>query len=201
MVCPERNCCPALDEAVEKIGATLHWYASAENFLDHGKYLNAPSVLVTEFHLPGESGLALQKTLLRDSINLPVIMFTARPTVQAAVVALERGAEAFVTLPADAYDLAKRIGVALHRQRRAVYRTEMFARLSRQFKTITPREREVLDELIRGRTAAEIGKALYLSPKTVENHLARIRQKAGARNSHALMCDYVRYTLLLDKVV
>lgn len=49
--------------------------------------------------------------------------------------------------------------------------------------SLTPREREVLDHLLRGGSNKETGRLLNISPRTVEVHRARVMQKLGARNT------------------
>ena len=56
---------------------------------------------------------------------------------------------------------------------------------------LTPREREVLTELIAGASNKEAGRHLGISPRTVEVHRARIMEKMGAKNA----ADLVRLTL------
>jgi DNA-binding CsgD family transcriptional regulator len=58
-------------------------------------------------------------------------------------------------------------------------------------KPLTPREREVLERLVAGASNKEVGRALGISPRTVEVHRARIMGKLGARNA----ADLVRIAL------
>ena len=57
--------------------------------------------------------------------------------------------------------------------------------------SLTPRERQVLAEIMAGASNKEAGRALGISPRTIEVHRARIMEKLGARNA----CDLVRIVL------
>jgi DNA-binding CsgD family transcriptional regulator len=59
--------------------------------------------------------------------------------------------------------------------------------------TLTPRERDVLEQLVAGASNKEAGRVLGISPRTIENHRARIMEKLGAKN----VADLVRTALRL----
>ena len=63
------------------------------------------------------------------------------------------------------------------------------------YETLTPREREVLKEIVGGSSNKEIGRDLHLSPRTVEAHRAHIMTKLGAKNA----ADLVRIALGQDR--
>jgi two-component system response regulator FixJ len=66
-----------------------------------------------------------------------------------------------------------------------------FAELER----LTPREREVLEQIVNGASSKEAGRTLSISPRTVEVHRANIMAKLGARN----VADLVRIALALQR--
>lgn len=153
---------------------------SAETFLqiyDRG----APACLVLDIRMPGMSGLDLQQLMRDADESLPTIILTGHGNVPAAVQAIKTGAIDFIEKPADEAQMLAALNEARNvlrdRPRKAIPRTEVQRRLA----ALTPREREVLDQLLLGRINKEIAEALGISQRTVEIHRARVREKMQAR--------------------
>jgi FixJ family two-component response regulator len=167
-----RSMCTLLAAA----GIPAESYASGAAFL--AAYDPArPGCLVLDLRLRGESGLELQDELRRRKATLPIIIVTGHGTVSASVRALKSGAVEFLEKPAPPATLVARIRDALaideSNRRRAAARTTLEKRLAR----LTPRERQVVDLLVTGRTSKEIAASLGLSIRTVEGYRGRIRLK------------------------
>jgi len=166
---------------LEGDGICVATYATAEEFL--ASYLPELSgCLVLDLHLPGISGLELQKILVQKGMQMPIIFFTAQGSVPKAVMALKNGAVDFVEKPFDNKDLLRRIREYLtldaeNRQRRGACLSAAF-----RLASLTPREREVMDHIMAGRLNKHIACQLNICVKTVEFHRARIMEKMGAHS-------------------
>ena len=162
-------------------GHATHACASAEAFLDELDPERRACVLL-DIRMPGIGGMALQARLAALGYPLPVIMLTGHGDVPLAVRAMKEGALDFIEKPppeaALLAALAEARAVVGSRARPAVARATVADRLAR----LTVREREVLDELVLGKTNKEIAAAFGISERTVEIHRARIRAKMEARS-------------------
>jgi two-component system response regulator FixJ len=159
----------SLRALLESAGLAVETYASGGEFLT-AYDPERPGCLVLDVRLRDSSGLDLQDELGRRKALLPIIVLTGHGNVPTSVRALKAGAVDFLQKPAPPKLLLERIRAALDsdRQARAVTteRTVVLERLAR----LTPREREVMELLIAGKTSKEIAVAMRVSVRTVEGH-------------------------------
>ena len=102
----------ATADLINSLGYTALVFESAEQFLDSGQ-VTKTSCLITDLHLPGLSGLDLQKQLQSDGYMMPIIFITAFPEAQARARALAAGAVAFLAKPFEQVSLTDYLDVAL----------------------------------------------------------------------------------------
>ncbi|MGF1613623.1 MAG: response regulator transcription factor [Gammaproteobacteria bacterium] len=176
----------ALRELVASVGLNAEVFGSAQAFLD-GYDAERPGCLVLDIRMPGMSGLALQQELKQRRASLPIVMITAHGDVPTAVQAIKEGALEFLQKPFQNQDLIDKIQGALERdqtiRRVEAVRRDILARLAR----LTPREREVLEQLVKGGANKAIGKELGIGERTVETHRSSIMEKLGARSFAGLI--------------
>lgn len=146
--------------------------------------------IVLDVRMPGMSGLSVLDTLAVQDVDQPVIMLTGHGTVEMCRRAFKAGAAEFLEKPVDDQRLIDALQQAVRqhvgsRQRQQADRTarERYAQLS-------GREREVLGLIIEGLTNKEIGRALELSPRTVETHRANLFAKLGTESLAQLIRRY-----------
>jgi len=127
--------------------------------------------------MPGMNGLELQEKLVKESIRIPVIIVTGHGDVPMAVGAVKKGVIDFIEKPFDGQVLLERIEHALKMdadiRRRESDQADIAARLAQ----LTPREREVMDLLIEGKSSKQIAYEFGLSRKTVDIHRSHIMMK------------------------
>ncbi|MCU0836088.1 MAG: response regulator [Chromatiaceae bacterium] len=144
--------------------------------------------LLLDQRMPGMSGLELQKALAERGSTLPVIFLSAYGDVPTTVLAVKRGAVDFLEKPVTKERLLGRIEEALAQDRRqreeAAVRSDLRGRLGR----LSAREREVMLLATKGLANKEIARHLGISPRTVENHRARLMRKLHAE-SIAELCQ------------
>lgn len=153
-------------------------FASAEDFLGALRP-HWSGCVVADIRMPGMSGLELQEQLQRHAPGLPVIVVTAHGDVTAARRAFLAQAVDFIEKPFDGEQLMAAIERALGSNPPDAGEP---APAARGRSTLTEREREVMQLLIKGLHNRRIAEQLGISPRTVEVHRARVLHKAGAQN-------------------
>ncbi len=180
----------SLHALLESAGYAVEDYDSARGFLQN--LSPAGSCAVIDIRMPGMDGLELQAEMARSGIDLPVIIMTGHGDVPLAVRAMKAGAIDFVEKPFNDELLLESIRRALRigHQNRA-RRAEISAARD-LIASLTPRERNVLDRLIAGRSNKATASELGISPRTIEIHRAHIMDKMNARS----LSDLVRIALV-----
>ena len=137
--------------------------------------------VVLELQLPGMSGSELQGYLASNGLDIPIVILTAHGDVPIAVQTLLAGAVDFIEKPVSASRLLEAIGTAseliFDREPNRLSQKIIAQRL----RSLTNREREVLDHLLKGKLNKEIALDLNVSQRTIEAHRARIREKTRTR--------------------
>jgi FixJ family two-component response regulator len=161
---------------LESLKLNVETYASAHEFLSAYNPVQ-PGCLVLDVRMPAISGLQLHEILRLRQIHIPVILITGHGDISMAVHAMKAGAFDFIEKPFHDQALLERIqqGLAMDtRQRReAAERGKTIERLS----SLTPREGEVLEGVISGKSNKLIATELNISTKTVEVHRAHVMEK------------------------
>jgi two-component system response regulator FixJ len=175
----------SLEILVESVGHQARGYLSATDFLAAFDP-QQPGCIILDERMPGMSGHKLHEELLRRGCTTPVIICTAHAEVQMAVDAMKRGALTLVQKPFRDQDLLDAIDEALRRDGRA--RKKSFRRRSIEtlIEAITPRQREVLELMVRGRPNKVIAAELGISERTVELHRARVLHAMGVQSATEL---------------
>lgn len=148
-----------------------------------------PDIILLDAHLPGPSGLDVLRQLASRKFHGPVVLISAHADIAMAVEAIKSGAADVIEKPCDADRLVAQVGSALagHAKRRAERSDPVAALGPDGASLLTPRERDVLHELVRGASNKEAGRSLGISPRTIEVHRARIMEKLGAKNAADLV--------------
>ncbi len=164
-------------------------FASAREFLAMAP--EGGGCLIADIRMPGMGGLELQEEIARAGLTLPVIFITGHGDVSLAVKAMKSGAVDFIEKPFEGETLLAGVEKAL-KMGRAWRDREAEALAARTLlAALTPRERDVLEQLVQGRPNKVAAFELGISPRTVEIHRARIMGKMKARS----LSDLVRAVL------
>ena len=179
--------CKALRALLESAGIAVETYESSEEFLAVYDPLR-PGCLVLDVRLRhGKTGLDLQDELRRRKSILPVIVLTGHGNVPASVRALKAGAIDFLQKPAPPKVLLERIRAALETDRQTRATATQHESVTDQLAHLTPREREVMELLLKGKTSKQIADALRLSVRTVEGHRRMVFMKMDVSSAAQLV--------------
>ena len=163
---------------LEGAGLPVATYSGARAFL--AADIGQTGCILTDFQMPEIDGLQLQSRLNERDVKLPVIIMTAHGEVPVAVRALKAGAVDFLQKPFDEAQLLDAVRRALEANRLAVAAAAATSRAAEKLALLTPREHEVLDLLVTGKSNKEIAKVLGNSPRTIDVHRARVFEKLQA---------------------
>jgi len=160
-------------------GLDVRTYASADAFL---ATLGSPATgcVVTDVRMPGMSGMDLLVEIGRQGLALPVIVVTGHADVPLAVRAMKRGAVDLLEKPFQGEELIDAVRRALDVGRDSLQNALSVQEAQARLATLTARETEVLDRLVRGQPNKIIAYEMGISPRTVEVHRANVMKKTQA---------------------
>lgn len=166
---------------LELAGYRVRSYAAARAFLD-AYSPDDRGCLLLDLRMPEMTGLDLQALLAERGCLLPIIFLSAFGDVPTTVRAIQSGAIDFLEKPASREILLERIETALAADRKRRVEAASENDILERYRQLTPREQEVLSLTTRGLTNKDIARQLGISPRTVENHRARMMEKMRAAN-------------------
>ena len=169
----------AMSRLLLAAGYTTPTYASAGDFLLANSSM-PEGCLLLDLHMPGPDGLALQDALQQRGWTIPIIFLSGRGDIRSSVKALKTGAHDFLTKPVDAQTLFEAIAAALTANAQAQEKRNQERDKQARFAQLNPREREVLQLVLRGALTRDIADQLRVSDRTIKSCRASIMEKFGA---------------------
>jgi two-component system, LuxR family, response regulator FixJ len=146
--------------------------------------------IVLDVRMPGISGLTVLDQLIAEGVDQPVIMLTGHGTVEMCRRAFKSGAAEFLEKPVDDQKLLDALQAAVQQHVRSRERSRDDREAREHYARLSEREREVLGLIVAGLTNKEIGRALAVSPRTVETHRAKLFAKLDAESLAQLIRRY-----------
>jgi FixJ family two-component response regulator len=171
------------------VGLRVQPWADPQAFLANFDR-QAIGAIVLDVRMPGISGLTVLDTLIAQGVDQPVIMLTGHGTVEMCRRAFKSGAAEFLEKPVDDEALLEALQNAVRQHVKSRQRHEAGREARQRYAQLSEREREVLGLIVAGLTNKEIGRALDLSPRTVETHRANLFAKLGAESLAQLIRQY-----------
>jgi FixJ family two-component response regulator len=169
----------ALRELILSVGLDASCFASTRELLE-SELPERPGVLVLDVRMPGSSGLDLQHQLALSGNAKPIVFLTGHGDIPMSVQAMKAGAIDFLTKPFRDQTLLDAVTAGIERDvaRRAEART--VKQHVDRFATLTPRERQIMREVARGRLNKQIAFDLGISEITVKLHRGNVMRKMEA---------------------
>lgn len=184
IVDPELSTCEALSVVLRLEGHQTALFLDMRSFLAAFGH-RQPDVVILNQRIGRDDGLALLRHIKALHPDVPVLVLVNQPQVDDAVLAMKRGAASVFAKPLDMVNVVRAVLEVLRRSspphdgRRFSYEHGV--------SRLTPRERQVLQLISSGQSNKEAGRALGISPRTVEVHRSRLMEKLGVRNTAELM--------------
>ncbi|ALP67710.1 response regulator [Paraburkholderia caribensis] len=170
-----------LNGLVRSVGLHVETFESPKDFLAFPKY-DAPSCLILDVRLRGESGLAFQQEAHRCGVRMPILFITAHGDIEMTVKAMKAGALDFFAKPFRDQDMLDAIAHALKRDAERRESEQALATLQESYESLTQREREVMKFVVAGMLNKQIAYELHLSEITVKIHRGQVMKKMVSRS-------------------
>lgn len=195
---------PAILSSLSALLGTVGWqtktYNSALAFQqDIGELQGLTGCMLLDIRMPGKTGLTLLDEWQRLGLEIPVIIMTGHANIDLCRRAFKNGAFEFLTKPIDADLLFEVVGSALEQQERLQERQQKIRLMQGRLATLTARENDIFEQIMRGSASKEIARVFSLSPRTVEAHRANIFAKLDVNSLPKLMNEYAELALLKKK--
>ena len=171
------------------VGLRVQTWADPQEFM---RSFDRQSIgaIVLDVRMPGISGLTVLDALVAQGVDYPVIMLTGHGTVELCRRALKSGATEFLEKPVDDDVLLEALQNAVRQHVRSRDRHQASRQARERYAQLSEREREVLGLIMEGLTNKDIGRALGLSPRTVETHRANLFAKLQVESLAHLIRHY-----------
>jgi FixJ family two-component response regulator len=186
----------AVERRLKWAGYDVETYSSAQQLLDRLPGADTPGCILLDVQMPGLSGLELQNRLIECGSILPIVFVTGYADAPTIVLAMKAGAEDFLTKPASSQQLIDAIERAMARYGVALHQRSEFNSLLRLVATLTPRERQVFNLVVRGKINKLIARELGTTERTVKAHRHQVMEKMQVDSLAELVSNAERLGML-----
>ena len=170
-----------LEDLLRSVGLEACVFRSTQEFLASERP-DAPSCLVLDVRLPGQSGLDFQRRLVASGLDLPIVFITGYGDVAMSVQAMKAGAIEFLTKPFRDQDLIDAIQVGIERDRARRRDAALVAELRTRLDSLTERERQIMALVVIGQLNKEIAARLEVSEVTIKVNRGHMMRKMRAQS-------------------
>ena len=180
---------------ISTVGLRVQGWGDPQSFLREFPRHDIGAI-VLDVRMPGIGGLTVLDQLMREGVDQPVIILTGHGTVDMCRRAFKAGAMEFLEKPVDDELLLEALQNAVRQHVKSRERLSADRVARERYAQLSEREKEVAGLIVEGLTNKEIGRALTLSPRTVETHRANLFGKLQAESLAQLIR---RYASLVDE--
>ena len=171
----------SIGRLLRSVGLNTKLFGSVSEFLK-SEPADGPSCLVLDVRLPGQSGLEFQRELAAAGRELPIVFITGHGDIPMSVRAMKGGAIEFFTKPIRDQEFLDAIQLGLTRDRIRRENEGALADLKGRFESLSPREREVMIQVARGRLSKQIAGDIGIAEATVKVHRSNAMRKMNAHS-------------------
>ena len=186
----------AVERRLRSAGYDVETYSLAQQLLDRLPDGETPGCILLDVQMPGLSGLELQSRLIQRGSMLPIVFVTGYADTPTTVRAIKAGAEDFLTKPASSEQLIDAIERAMARYEAARRQRSEFNSLCGLVATLTPRERQVFNLIVRGKINKQIAHELGTTERTVKAHRHQVMEKMQVHSLAELVSNAERLGVL-----
>ncbi|MCJ9696456.1 response regulator transcription factor [Rhizobium sp. PRIMUS64] len=156
-------------------------FESGTAFMETANF-NRPGCILLDVRLPGVSGLDFQTQLERVGSKMPIVFMTGFGDIPMSVRAMKAGAVDFLTKPFKDQDILDAVAAAMERDAARRRQSALSEAVASLVGSLTPREREVMEAVVRGQMNKQIAYALGISEVTVKLHRGNVMRKMEVRS-------------------
>ena len=167
----------AIERRLRKAGYEVATYPSAQHLLDCLPNESELACILLDVRIPGLSGPELQERLSELGSTVPIVFLTGYAEVQTTVRAIKAGAEDVLTKPVSSEELLGAIERALARHQVTRSQRNKLDGVRAHIAKLTPREREVFELIIRGKTNKQVANVLGATERTIKAHRHQVMEK------------------------
>lgn len=190
----------AMERHLKHAGYEVETYSSAQQLLDRLPDIEKPGCILLDVQMPGLTGLELQGRLAKRGSILPIIFVTGYSDTPTTVRAIKAGAEDFLTKPTSSEQLIEAIERAVARFAPAFSQRKELEEFRDRLATLTPREHQVFDLIVRGKINKQIALELGTTERTVKAHRHEVMEKMQVNSLAELVSIAERLGLLHPKI-
>lgn len=184
----------SLSRMLRELGYLVEDYSSAATFLQKSIPI-APAVILLDMQMPDMTGLDLQEKLLSLGRKTPIVFVSGQSHPHQIVQGLKKGALDFLFKPFNLEGLLKAVADAIAFDGRQLKRVSMDVETTREYESLTPREREVCIWLVKGLLNKDIAVKLGTTDATIKVHKARVMDKMHADSVQVLVKKFLESDL------
>ena len=188
-----------IEGRLQQFGYEVVTYPSAQHLLDQSPSENIPSCILLDVRLPGMSGPELQERLNELGSMLPIIFLSGYSDIPTTVRTMKAGGEDFLIKPVSSDDLLQSVERAIARHNAALNMKQMRDFVLSRIATLTPRERQVFELIIRGKSNKAVANALGPTERTIKAHRHNVMAKMQVRSLAELVSLAERAGVAFDK--
>jgi FixJ family two-component response regulator len=186
----------AIERRLKHAGYEVETYSSAQHLLDRPPGVEKPGCILLDVQMPGLNGLELQDRLIELGSILPIVFVTGHSDISTTVRAIKAGAEDFLTKPIPSEQMIDAIERALARCEALRSQRSKLDSIFAHLVTLTPRERQVFDLIVRGKINKQIATELGTTERTVKAHRHEVMEKMQVHSLAELVSSAERLGLL-----
>ena len=167
----------AISRLLQRVGYEVTAYDSAQQMLERLPDESKPGCILLDVQIPGLSGLEMQDRLAERGSTLPIIFLSGHGDIPTTVQTIKAGAEDFLTKPVAKEKLLGAIERAIAHHRATQEQRDQLNALKALMATLTPRERQVFELVVRGKMNKQIGHELGATERTIKAHRHKVMEK------------------------
>ena len=189
-----------IKQLLEAAGHRVITYASGQQLLDQRPDENSPGCILLDVRMPGLSGPEVQSRLTEFGSTLPIVFLTGYMDITLTVKALKAGADNFFIKPVRSDELLKALEKAIARHETALALKGELETLRTRLSTLTPRQRQVFEIIVRGKTNKHVARELGSTERTIKAHRQVIMKKMKVQSLVQLVTIAERLGILPPSV-
>lgn len=187
----------AIERRLKHAGYEVETYSSAQHLLDRPPGGGEPGCILLDVQMPGLSGIELQSRLIELGSILPIVFVTGHSDIPTTVQAIKAGAEDFLTKPIPSDQMIAAIERAMARYGLALSQKSELNSFLALVATLTRRERQVFNLMVRGLINKKIAVELGTTERTVKAHRHEVMEKLQVESLADLVSRVVRLGVLV----